>query len=320
MRGKATEDFGNTKAMIQRPNSQKNVLLALQQDIFARLRLAKAGLCLLLGFSTLFGFLLAEPHLSVTAFLVVAGVISLAGGGATLNSLQDWRQDGQMSRTRNRPLPRGELTNRQAIMQAVVLIGAGLLILAACPSRWPVLLGLISLSLYNGVYTVLKPKTVFAIFPGAICGGLPPIIGWLAAGGQLLSATAGMLFLLLVLWQIPHFWLILLRYREDYINCDFPNMLHELSEQRMKRLFLPWIAALVMAMILITFLPVGVGNMARVPVLASSFLMSIVFCVQLGLRRQANYRLLFIIFNGVFFFNMLVIGGARVLLSHAAGQ
>ncbi len=296
-------------------------MLRLQENSFARLRLAKAGLCLLLGFSALFGFLLAEPQLSRKAFLVVAGVFSLASGGATLNSLQEWRQDSLMARTRNRPLPRGELTGRQAIMQAAVLIAVGLLLLAAAgPPFLPVFLGLIALLLYNGVYTGLKRKTVFAIFPGALCGGLPPVIGWLAAGGSPFSATTGMLFLLLMLWQIPHFWLVMLRYRQDYSSCAFPNMLNDFSELRLKRLLLPWIAALVVAMIMITALPLGLGLLERVLVIAASFLLLIVFFVQLGLCHHANYRMLFIVLNGIFFFNMLVIGGSRVILFAAAGQ
>jgi len=297
----------------------KNGVQRLQKRLVARLRLAKAGLCLPLGFSALFGYLLAKPELSCEAFLTVVGVFFLAAGGATLNSLQDWRQDCLMARTRNRPLPRGELTERQAIIQAAVLTGLGLSVLAVGLSPWPMFLGLVALLLYNGVYSILKRRTVFAIFPGAACGALPTIIGWMAAGGRPFSTTSAMLFLLLILWQIPHFWLVMLHYREDYSTCTFPNMLHEFSEQGLKRLLIPWIAALAVAMILITLLPLGLGSVEQALVVAATFLMLIVFFVQLGLSHRANYRLLFIVLNGIFFFNMLVIGSSRVFLFAATG-
>jgi len=128
----------------------------MQDGITSRLRLAKAGLCLPLSFSSLLGYLLAEPEFSREAILVVAGIFSLASGGATLNSLQEWRLDGQMVRTRNRPLPQGELSGRQAAVQSAVLIVAGLIFLSMLASLWPVVLGIVALLLYNGVYTVLK--------------------------------------------------------------------------------------------------------------------------------------------------------------------
>lgn len=288
--------------------------------ISAHLRLAKAPLCLFLGFSALFGFLLADPRLSGRAFLTAAGVFLLAAGGATLNSLQEWRQDGLMNRTSNRPLPRGELTCRQAIGQAVVLVAAGWSILAAGPTPWPSLLGLAALFLYNGVYTVLKRKTIFAVLPGAVCGALPPLIGWLAAGGGLFSAMAGMLFLLLLLWQIPHFWLVMLRYREDYLYCESPTLLKSLSERAVQRLLLFWLAALVVAMIQFAVAPFDLGSWGRGLVTCTSLSLLAVFAVQLGLRPRPNYRLLFIVLNGIFFFNMLAIGGFRLLALSVAGR
>jgi protoheme IX farnesyltransferase len=292
----------------------------MQDGITSRLRLAKAGLCLPLSFSSLLGYLLAEPEFSREAILVVAGIFSLASGGATLNSLQEWRLDGQMVRTRNRPLPQGELSGRQAAVQSAVLIVAGFIFLSMLASLWPVVLGIVALLLYNGVYTVLKRRTVFAIFPGAVCGALPPIIGWLAGGGEFLAATAGMLFLLFVLWQIPHFWLVMLRYQQDYSSHDFPSMLNTFSEKRMKRLLLSWVTALGVAMIMISFHSHGPSPLIQGLVVMASFFLVIVFSAQLLVLEQPSYRMLFILFNVIFFFNILLVGSSRVYLSYAWGQ
>lgn len=288
--------------------------------ISSRLRLAKAGLCLPLSFSSLLGYLLAEPEFSREVLLVVAGIFCLASGGATLNSLQEWRLDSQMVRTRNRPLPQGELSGRQAAVQSAVLIAAGLFFLSTLSSLWPVVLGIVALLLYNGVYTVLKRRTVFAIFPGAVCGALPPIIGWLAGGGEFLAATAGMLFLLFVLWQIPHYWLVMLRYQQDYSGHDFPSMLSTFSEKRMKRLLLSWVTALGAAMIMISFHSPGSSFLIQGVVASASFFLLIVFSAQLVVRGQPNYRMLFILFNVIFFFNILLVGSSRMYLSYAGGQ
>ncbi|RPH39212.1 MAG: hypothetical protein EHM86_08090, partial [Desulfobulbaceae bacterium] len=100
---------------------------------------------------------------------------------------------------------------------------------------------------------------------------MPPIIGWLAGGGEFLAATAGMLFLLFVLWQIPHFWLVMLRYQQDYSSHDFPSMLNTFSEKRMKRLLLSWVTALGVAMIMISFYSHGPSLLIQGLVVMASF-------------------------------------------------
>ena len=308
------------KTVCARSSRVGNHFCRILDGISSRLRLAKAGLCLPLSLSSLLGYLLVEPEFSREALLVVAGIFSLASGGATLNSLQEWRLDSQMVRTRNRPLPQGELSGRQAAVQSAVLIAAGLIFLSTLSSLWPVVLGIVALLLYNGVYTVLKRRTVFAIFPGAVCGALPPIIGWLAGGGEFLAATAGMLFLLFVLWQIPHYWLVMLRYQQDYSGHDFPSMLSTFSEKMMKRLLLSWVTALGAAMIMISFHSPGSSLLIQGVVASASFFLLIVFSAQLVVREQPNYRMLFILFNVIFFFNILLVGSSKMYLSYAGGQ
>lgn len=291
-----------------------------QEGIAARLRLAKAPLCLLLSFSTLFGCVLATPRISSVLLPLVIGVLLLSGGAATLNSLQEWRQDSLMVRTRNRPLPRGDLSLRQAAWQAALLISLGMLFLSFLATLLPLATGLLALLLYNGIYTPLKQKTALAVLPGALCGGLPPLIGWFAGGGQLFSPAALLLVLLLVLWQIPHYWLIVLRYRGDYYPSRVPGILNSLTEKRLGRLLIPWVGSLAAAMLLFAILSPGLENPTRWLVILTSGLLFAVFVGQLLLRPQRGYRMLFIILNLIFFFNMLVIFGARISLMSALGE
>ena len=97
----------------------------IRENFFVRLKLAKFYLCLLIGGAAIFGFSLAATSLSLDMLLVGFGLLILATGAATLNSLQEHRLDGQLERTCNRPLPQGRITRRQAGMQALVLLTAG---------------------------------------------------------------------------------------------------------------------------------------------------------------------------------------------------
>lgn len=288
--------------------------------LLTRVRLAKGLLCLMLGLTTVFGFLLASPGYSAGLVVVSVGVTLLAGGAATLNSLQEWRRDALMRRTGCRPLPRGDLSPSQALRQALVLIAGGLLLLTLLPGPLPLAVGLLALLLYNGVYTPLKARTLLAIVPGALCGGLPPVIGWLAAGGQPESPVVLQIMLLLVLWQIPHSWLVMLMYRDDDHASRMPNnMLRYLSESVLRRLLVPWVGALAAAMALFCLPPVNPGGLVRAMLLLPTILLMMLFVVQTVSAFFRNYRVLFISLNAVFFFNMLVICGARISLASGAG-
>lgn len=288
--------------------------------LLTRVRLAKGLLCMMLGFSTVFGFLLASPGYSPDLVVVFAGVTLLAGGAATLNSLQEWRLDALMRRTGRRPLPRGELSPRQALAQALALIAAGLLLLSLLPGPLPFAAGLLALLLYNGLYTPLKARTLLAIVPGALCGGLPPVIGWLAGGGQPESPVVLQIMLLLILWQIPHSWLVMLMYRDDDHASRLPNnMLRYLSESVLRRLLVPWVAALAVAMALFCLPPFNPSGLIRAMLLLSTILLMMLFVVQAVSTFFRDYRVLFISLNALFFFNMLVICGARMSLTSGAG-
>jgi protoheme IX farnesyltransferase len=100
-------------------------------------------------------------------------------------------------------------------------------------------LGLIAAAFYNGVYTPwLKPTSPFAAVPGAIPGSIPPVIGWVAAGGGLADAGAVILFGILFLWQMPHFWALALRYRADYRAGGFPMVSETVGVEGTARLIL----------------------------------------------------------------------------------
>lgn len=278
-----------------------------------RLVLAKVLLCLLIGCSTLFGSVLADPIIVPRTFFISFGIFVLATGAATLNSLQEYRLDGELERTRNRPLPKGLVPPRQAGIQALVLLFVGLLILfVATKTFLPVLAAVFAVILYNGVYTPLKKTSVLAIIPGAICGALPAYIGWLGGGGGTVSYTAALLIVLFVLWQVPHFWLVMLTFKEDYERSSFPNLLKQFQEDSLKRFFVTWIGALVSVMLMFLTLPFPLGRCFRAVIIVNGCLLLVAFTYGLAIRKTSNYRILFFVLNFALFLHMVVLAAGLV--------
>ena len=282
--------------------------------MIARIRLAKIPLCLLIGSAVLFGAILADPVVSPQIFLVVGGVFLVATGAASLNSLQELGLDGKMGRTKDRPLPAGQLVPQQAGWQAFILIFGGLLLLFIKTSDpLPVAMTASAVILYNGIYTPLKKITVLAIIPGALCGALPAYIGWLAGGGEGFGFTAILLLALFVLWQIPHFWLILLRYRDEYAAGKLPNLLQQFRENTLKRLFLTWIGALAFIMLMFAALPYPLATAARYGLVINALCLVGIFFAWLRLRTSDDYHLLFVVLNCALFMHMVIVAVGRVV-------
>jgi protoheme IX farnesyltransferase len=169
--------------------------------------------------------------------LVLAGVMLLSCGASALNQVQERGRDGLMARTAGRPLPSGRLSHAQGLTFSIVaiVVGAAVLWLGIGPLAG--ILGLIASGFYNGVYTPwLKPNSPFAAVPGAIPGAIPPVIGWVAGGGHIADAGAVILFGILFLWQMPHFWALSLRYRADYAAGGFPMVSERVGVEGTARL------------------------------------------------------------------------------------
>lgn len=165
--------------------------------------------------------LLPTAPASVRLWSIMAGVTLLAAAGSAGNQVMERDLDRLMARTRCRPLPRGELTPAKAMALAGGCLAAGLLLLLP-GGMLPVLLGGMTLGWYLGVYTPLKRRTPLALAAGALCGAMPPLIGWCDAGGSPTDFRILLLAGLLYLWQIPHFWLLQHRHQEDYHDAGLP--------------------------------------------------------------------------------------------------
>lgn len=199
-------------------------------------QLTKLGIGLFVMITGLAGYAVAHPfgpEFDITnAFLLVVGLYLLSSGSFAINQAQEWRQDRQMKRTASRPIVTGAISVWQAYLIGVVLILAGaigLLLLNTMAAA----LGLATVVLYNGLYTLFwKKRWMFGAVPGAIPGAMPVLIGYAAADPNIWNSECLYLFLIMFLWQMPHFWSLAIRFQDDYARGGFPVLPARLGTER----------------------------------------------------------------------------------------
>jgi protoheme IX farnesyltransferase len=175
----------------------------------------------------------------------VCGVFFLAGGAGALNQVQERDLDARMIRTARRPIPSGRMRTRTALAVAVAWIATGAAFLASNPVA--LALGLFTVIWYNGVYTPLKRVSAFAAIPGGVVGSVPPMIGWTAAGGAALDPRILAVAFFFFVWQVPHFWLLLLRIGDDYVRAGLPTLTRVFTRRQFSRIIFVWMIATAVA-------------------------------------------------------------------------
>ncbi len=204
------------------------------------LTLIKYKLSLAVTLTGITGYIIYTGDIGSDLLIVSGGIYLLAAGASALNQYQEHESDSRMNRTKDRPIPSGLIRPRFAFIFALSLIicGAFLLLLTG----WlPFLLGVLNIIFYNVVYTKLKKVSYLAIMPGALVGAIPPLIGWTAAGGNIFSPTIIYLALLIFMWQVPHFWLLIIKYNKEYEDAGFKTPLKVFDEIQVKRIVFVWI-------------------------------------------------------------------------------
>jgi len=183
--------------------------------------LTKPRIAIMVLFTVAAGYWLGSdgaPDLALLLHTVLATGL-VAAGASALNQLIERQTDARMRRTEGRPLPAGRLQPAEVLAFGAALTAAGLAYLAAAVQQpLAVAVAAFTFASYVFVYTPLKRKTTLNTLVGAVPGALPPVIGWAAAGGGL-SAEAWTLFLVIFVWQVPHFLAIAWIHREDYARA-----------------------------------------------------------------------------------------------------
>ena len=239
------------------------------------LALTKPKVVALITFTAIVGTLLASPGLPPWPPLLWGnlGIALAAACAATINHVLDRRIDAEMSRTRGRPLPSGELTERQALAFAAVLGVASMSLLAFLVNLLTALLTFLSLIGYAVVYTVwLKRATPQNIVIGGAAGAAPPVLGWTAVTNQI-DPNALLLFLIIFAWTPPHFWALAIARRDEYARVGIPMLpvTHGLAYTRLQVLLYTVILTLVTVLPFLTRMS-GLPYLAVALVLNGGFL------------------------------------------------
>ena len=188
--------------------------------------LCKPKIVCLIVFTALVGMLLATPDPVSLPLLVAAtlGIGLAAASAAAINHVVDRKVDALMARTQKRPLPKGDLSARDAILFAAILCVIAMAILALRVNVLTAFLTFISLIGYGVVYSMfLKRATPQNIVIGGAAGAAPPVLGWTAVSGSL-EPHALLLFLIIFAWTPPHFWALAIARRKDYENAEIPML------------------------------------------------------------------------------------------------
>jgi len=193
--------------------------------------------------TTAFGYIAASGRIDIQIIPVLLSVLFLAFGSASLNHYQEKEFDTKMDRTKNRPIPSGRITPLKVLNISILLVLSGSIILLVGEKLLALGLGLLNLVWYNFVYTLLKRKTAFAIIPGSLVGAIPPIIGWVSANGYLFDPQIVLISFFFFIWQIPHFWLLILVLDKDYKQAGFPTLTQVFSRKQLSRITFIWIIA-----------------------------------------------------------------------------
>lgn len=237
--------------------------------------LTKIRITFFVTVTTAFGYIAASDYLNFEFVILLAGVLSLACGSAALNHYQERNTDALMSRTRNRPIPSGRISANAALEISVILILIGILLITLAGNFISTLFGLLNLIWYNIIYTPLKKKTAFAIIPGSLVGAIPPIIGWTAAGGSLLNPQILMIAFFFFIWQIPHFWLLLLVLDEDYKKAGMPTLTNLFSKSQLARITFIWIMATAISSLFLPMVALVETEIVKYLIVLSVILLSI---------------------------------------------
>jgi protoheme IX farnesyltransferase len=190
--------------------------------------------------SAVFAYVLAGGGDAAVLLRSILAVLLLALGVSALNQYQERDTDGRMARTKRRPIPSGRIAPVTVLALAGMLIAAGTLLAYRELGPTGLLLFLFVPFWYNGVYTLLKKHSAFAVVPGGLLGVIPPAIGWLAAGRSLAEPEYLALGLLFFVWQVPHFWLLMARHHADYRAAGFPTALETFGAVGFRRVLFVW--------------------------------------------------------------------------------
>ncbi len=259
-------------------------------DFNTYLELSKVKITFAVALTTTTGYLLAGGSLDTGIILPAVGIFILACGSSAINHYQERETDAHMERTRNRPIPSGRISAGGALAFALLLTLIGSYLLYSGGGMLAMQLGLLALIWYNGIYTPLKKRTAFAVVPGAIIGAIPPLAGWVAGGGSLDDPRALIMAFFFFIWQVPHFWLLMLKYGQEYEKAGLPSITAQYNPAQIKKITFIWIMATAVSAMMLPLFDVVQSYIVIIGMLVASIWLVSIFSglIMSGEKREFN--------------------------------
>jgi len=209
--------------------------------------LTKFVLSFAVSLSALFAYIMAKGEVGFDMLLATFSVLLVAMGVSTLNQVQEYKEDAKMERTKKRPIAAGRMSPRIGMIISGVLILFSLVLIYSLIGLTGVNIFMFAFIWYNAMYTPLKKKSALAVVPGAILGVIPPAIGWLVAGNSLMELEFLSLALYFFIWQVPHFWLLVMLFHGDYKDGGYPTAMRLFGQASLQRLTFVWLVFTIQA-------------------------------------------------------------------------
>lgn len=240
-------------------------------------QLSKIKITGAVAFTTITGYVLAKDAFDWGFISVTVGIFLMACGSSVINHLQEYRTDSAMERTRKRPLPSGRISRFNAMIIAFVEIVAGMIVLNFLVNTEALLLGITALIWYNAIYTPMKRVTPHAVIPGSVIGAIPPLVGWVASGASLMDVRAWSMALFFFIWQVPHFYLLGLKYGPQYERAGFPSLTQRYSNKNLRILILLWVISTTFAALSLYYFDVVKSTVSVILLCLSSVWIIVIF-------------------------------------------
>jgi heme o synthase len=278
------------------------------------LELAKLKIMIPVSLTGFTGYFAYDSHLTAKALIITSGILLMAVSASVINQIQEIGIDSKMNRTSNRPLPGHRIKIRDALLLSLICLISSTAIIYYAGNSAAMLIGLITIIWYNGIYTYLKRITAFAVVPGAITGALPPLMGWVAAGGGPWEKPIIFIEFLLFIGQIPHFWLLILKYGEEYKLAGIPSLTDLFNRVQIKRLTFIWVVSSVIAALFLCCFEIILSQVINIILIVVSLCMLWQFIDLLKLRPAKNdYRRYSIILDAYFLLILLLLISDRII-------
>ena len=211
------------------------------------LELSKVRITIAVAFTTITGYVLARNGYDAGFILPTLGIFFLACGSSVVNHLQEKKTDARMARTSLRPFPLNKISTCQALTVAALEFITGSVLLFFSAGLSALGLGWLAMFWYNVVYASLKRRTPNAVIPGSVIGAIPPLVGWVSAGGTWNDPQALVMAVFFFVWQVPHFYLLAAKYGHEYEKAGLPSLTSRYTINQIRKIVFIWIVLTVLA-------------------------------------------------------------------------